>query len=73
MRIPPSMEVWTLSAMEIDPASGISRPAIERNKRRLAATRRPEKGKNPLFELEANVIERLQVFVKFGDAFDFYN
>ena len=32
MRIPPSMEVWTLSPMEIDPASGISRPAIERNK-----------------------------------------
>ena len=64
------MDVWTLSAMEIDPASGISSPAIERNNVVLPQPEGPEEREDPVLELETHVVERLHVFVELGDAFD---
>ncbi len=41
--------------------------------RRFTAARRTQEGKNAFVELEADVIESFEVFVKFSDTFNFYN
>ena len=48
-------------------------PGDGSQQRRLAATRRPEKRKNALVELKADVVEGLEVFEELGNAFDFEN